>query len=130
MVGRRGEHVVAAFLCSQNWHPAITDAEGYDILATKGEDILRVQVKACPKPSKTSPSRNVVYYQWTCGIGRHKEILIPKDHYDVLALVALGPNFIRFINAEDVNKKSYRIKPEDLNAGLAGDTWREITNAL
>ena len=63
-------------------------------------------------------------------MGRHKEILIPKDHYDVLALVALGPNFIRFIKAEDVHKKSYRIKPEDLDARLAGDTWRQITHAL
>ena len=63
-------------------------------------------------------------------MGRHKEILIPKDHYDVLALVALGPDLIRFINAEDVNKKSYRIKSENFYAGVAGDTWRTITNAL
>ena len=61
------------------------------------------------------------------GLDPYKNILTESDHYDGLAL---GPNFIRFINAEDVNKKSYRIKPEDLDAGLAGDTWREITHAL
>ena len=34
MTGRRGEHVVASFLCSQGWHPVIADAEGYDIIFT------------------------------------------------------------------------------------------------
>ena len=63
-------------------------------------------------------------------MGRHKEILIPKGHYNVLALVALGSDLIRFINAEDVNTKSYRIKPENFHAGVAGDTWRTIANAL
>jgi len=69
-------------------------------------------------------------YQWTAGLGRHKEILIPTDHYDVLALVALGPDVIQFVHAKDVNKKTYRTKPENLYAELAGDTWRAITNAL
>ena len=61
------------------------------------------------------------------GLDPYKNILTESDHYDGLAL---EPNFIRFINAEDVHKKSYRIKPEDLDAGLAGDTWRTIANAL
>ena len=69
-------------------------------------------------------------YQWTAGLGRHKEILIPTDHYDVLALVALGPDVIQFVNAKDVNKETYRAKPENLYAELAGDTWRVITDAL
>ena len=64
------------------------------------------------------------------GLDPYKNILTESDHYDVLGLVVLGSNFIRFINAEEVNKKSYRIKPKDLDAGLAGDTWRDITNAL
>ena len=56
--------------------------------------------------------------------------LILADHYDVLALVALEPNVIQFVNAKDVNKKTFRTKPENLHAGLTGDTWRAITNAL
>ena len=64
------------------------------------------------------------------GLGRRKDILIPTDHYDVLALVALEPNVIQFVNAKDVNKKTYRTKPENMHAGLTGDTWRAITNAL
>ena len=64
------------------------------------------------------------------GLGRNKNILIPTDHYDVVALVALEPNVIQIVNARDVNKKTIRTKPENLHAGLTGDTWRAITNAL
>ena len=64
------------------------------------------------------------------GLGRNKNILISTDHYDVLALVALEPNVIQFVNARDANKKTIRTKPENLHAGLTGDTWRAVTNAL
>ena len=43
------------------------------------------------------------FYRWTVGLGRRKEILTPIDHYDVLALVALGPDVITFMYASDVN---------------------------
>ena len=64
------------------------------------------------------------------GLGRNKNILIPTDHYDVLALLALEPNVIQFVNARDVDKKTFRTKPENLHARLTGDTWRAITDAL
>ena len=96
MTGQRGEHVVASFLCSQSWHPVIADAEGYDIIATKGTYIIRIQVKSCSGPIIGKRERAPGFYRWTVGLGRHKEILIPTDHYDVLALVALGPDAITF----------------------------------
>ena len=58
MVGRRGEPLVAAFLCSQDWHPVISDADGYDILATQDLHILRVQVKATLEPQKDKQRSN------------------------------------------------------------------------
>ena len=64
------------------------------------------------------------------GLGHSKDILIPTDHYDVLALVALEPNVTQFVDAKDVNKKTYRTKTEDLHAGLTRDTWGAITDAL
>ena len=64
------------------------------------------------------------------GLGYYKDILILTDHYDVWALVALEPNVIQFVNARDANKKTIRTKPENLHAGLTGDTWGAITNAL
>ena len=130
MIGRRGEHLVAAFLCSQDWHPVISDADGYDILATQDPHILRVQVKATLEPQKDKDRSNRKSCKWTVGLGRNKNILIPTDHYDFLALVALEPNLIQFINVKDVNKKTSRTKPERLHAGLTGDTWRAITDAL
>ena len=41
------------------------------------------------------------------GLGHYKDILIPTDHYDVSALVALEPDVIQFFNAKDVNKKTF-----------------------
>ena len=130
MIGRRGEHLVAAFLCCQDWHPVISDADGYDILATRDPHIIRVQMKATLEPQKDKGRSNRKSWKWTVGLGRNKNILIPTDHYDVLTLVALEPNLIQFINVKDVNKMTSRTKPERLHAGLTGDTWRAITDAL
>ena len=130
MIGRRGEHLVAAFLCCQDWHPVISDADGFDILATRDPHIIRVQMKATLEPQKDKGRSNRKSWKWTVGLGRNKNILIPTDHYDVLALVALEPNVIQFVNARDVNKRPFRTKPENLHAGLTGDTWGAITKAL
>ena len=94
---------MCSFLCSQGWHPVIADAEGYDILATKGTKILRIQVKSCSGPIIGKGERAPGFYRWTGRLGRRKEFLTPIDHYDVLALVALGPDVITFMYASDVN---------------------------
>jgi len=82
------------------------------------------------KPHKEKARSDRKSWKWTVGPGRNKNILIPTDHYDVLALVALEPNVIQFVNARDVDKKTFRTKAENLHAGLTGDTSRAITNAL
>ena len=87
-------------------------------------------MKATPEPHKDKARSDRKSWKWTVGLDRNKNILIPTDHYDVLALVALEPNVIQFVNARDVDKKTFRTKPENLHAGLTGDTWRAITNAL
>ena len=87
-------------------------------------------MKAPPEPHKDKARSDRKSWKRTVGIGRNKNILIPTDHYDVLALVALEPNVIQFVNAKDVNKKTFRTKPENLHAGLTGDTCKAITNAL
>ena len=119
-----------AILCSQDWHPIISDADGYDILATRDPHILWVQVKAMLEPHKEKARSDRKSWKWTVGAGRNKNILIPTGHYDVLALLALEPNVIQFVNVRDVNKKTFRTKPERLHAGFTGDTWRAITDAL
>ena len=106
MTGRRGEHVVASFLCSQGWHPVIADAEGYDIIATKGTHILGIQVKSCSGPIIGKRERAPGYYRWTAGLGGKKQLGIPTENYDVLALCALGPDAITFLYASDVTKKN------------------------
>ena len=110
--------------------PVISDADGYDILATQDPHTLRVQVKATLEPHKDKWRSDRISCKWTVGLGRNKNILIPTDHYDVLDLVALEPNVIQVVNAKDLNKRTFRTKAETLHAGHTGDTWRFITNAL
>ena len=121
---------MCSFLCSVGWHPVIADAEGYDIIATKGTHILRIQVKSCSGPIIGKRERAPGFYRWTVGLGRHKEILIPTDHYDVLALVALGPDAITFLYASDVTKKTFRIRPGDIHDRTSENTWAGITRKL
>ena len=49
-------------------------------------------MKATLEPQKDKGRSNRKSWKWTVGLGRNKNILIPTDHYDVLALVALAPN--------------------------------------
>ena len=79
---------------------------------------VRIQVKSCAGPIIGKRERAPGFYRWTVGLGRHKEILIPTDHYDVLALVALG---------RGVNKITYRIRPEDIHERTSENTWTGIT---
>tara|TARA_B100000676_G_C17348993_1_gene469942 strand:- start:1 stop:201 length:201 start_codon:yes stop_codon:yes gene_type:complete len=44
-------------------------------------------------------------------LGRNTNILIPTDHYDVSALVALAPNVTQVVNAQDVNKWTVQTIP-------------------
>ena len=112
------------------WHPVIADAEGYDIIATKGTHMLRIQVKSCSGPIIGKRERAPGYYRWTAGLGGKKQLGTPTENYDVLALCALGPDVVTFVDAKDVNKKTYRAKPGSLSEKTTEDTWRAITNAL
>ena len=128
--GFNGEHVVCSFLCSVGWQPVIADAEGYDILATKGTNILRIQVKSSSGPAIGKGERAPGFYQWTAGLGGKKQLGTPTESYDVLALCALGPDAITFLYASDVTKKTFRIKPGDIHERTSENTWAGITRKL
>ena len=91
---------------------------------------VRIQVKSCAGPIIGKRERAPGFYRWTVGLGRHKKNLIPTDHYDVLALAALGPDVIQFVNAKDVNKKTYRVKPDSLSDRTTEDTWKDVAAKL
>ncbi len=87
-------------------------------------------MKATLEPHKDKARSYCKSLKWIVGRGRNKNILIPTDHYDVLALVAMEPNVIQLVNARDVNKKTIRTKRENLHAGPTRGSWRAITNAV
>ena len=128
--GFDGKYVVCSFLCSVGWQPVIADAEGYDILATKGTNILRIQVKSSSGPAIGKGERAPGFYQWTAGLDGKKQLGTPTESYDVLALCALGPDAITFLYASDVTKKTFRIRPGDIHERTSENTWAGITRKL
>ena len=88
------------------WHPVIAEAEGYDIIATKGTHMLRIQVKSSSGPIIGKRERAPGYYRWTAGLGGNKQLGTPTESYDVLALCALGSDAITFLYASDVTRKT------------------------
>ena len=125
-----GEHVVCSFLCLVGWHPVIADAAGYDILATKGTNILRIQVKSCSGSIIGKRERAPGFYRWTVGLGRKKQLGTPTAQYDVLALCALRFDAITFLYASDVNKKTFRVRPGDIHDRTSENTWAGITRKI
>ena len=120
--GRRGEHIVAAFLISQGWQSSIVDAVGYDIVATQGKKIYRVQVKSSARARLEKASW---YYGFSIGIGGHKKTKNPTRYYDVLALCAIDLNSIYFLPGKNVFKKTYRFRREVFfDARLSETSWR------
>ena len=121
--GRSGEHLGASFLCSVGWQAVLADAAGYDIIATNDNSILRVQVKSCSQPIIGKRERAPGWFRWTTGMGGNKELRTPTDYYDVMALTALSKSAITFIPAAEINKKTYRIHPDSLNAETSAVSW-------
>ena len=128
--GRVGEHAVASFLFSQGWYTTLVDAEGYDLLATFGRRILRIQVKTATAPVIGKRERAPGWYRWTVGMGGTKRLGNPSEHYEILALYAHGKNAITFVAASTINKKTYRIHPDTLTAETSKKTWLAALEVL
>ena len=121
--GRVGEHAVASFLFSQGWQTTLADAEGYDLLATLGRKILRIQVKTATAPTIGKRERAPGWYRWTIGMGTTKRLGNQSEHYEILALYAHGKGAITFVPASSINKKTFRIHPETLDDHTSQTTW-------
>ena len=92
--------------------------------------MLRIQVKSCSGPIIGKRERAPGYYRWTAGLGGKKQLGTPTEKYDVLALCALGPDVVAFVDAKDVNKKTYRAKLDTLGDRTTEDTWKDVVAKL
>jgi len=73
----------------QGWSPSIINADGFDIIAVRQGETLRVQSKATKQPYKPTQ------YQWSCSASRPKRPLTLAD-CDVVAFVGLDIRRVYF----------------------------------
>tara|TARA_R100001443_G_scaffold94895_1_gene101413 strand:+ start:108 stop:446 length:339 start_codon:yes stop_codon:yes gene_type:complete len=82
----------------QGWSPSIINANGFDIIAVRQGETLRVQSKATKRPYEATQ------YQWSCSVSRPKRPLTIAD-CDIVAFVALDSRRVYFVPIDRVNEQ-------------------------
>lgn len=102
------------------------DAEGYDIIATRGRDIMRVQVKTTRIVQRAGQG-----YQWQVCKGGQKQTLTLND-CDVVALVALDVRKVIFVAVDEVEGQlTKRVSANTmLSPGYENDSWETALSCL
>lgn len=80
------------------WSPSIINANGFDIIAVREGQTLRVQSKATQRPFKPTQ------YQWSCSAARPKRPLTVAD-CDVVSFVALDLRRAYFVPVQRVDQQ-------------------------
>lgn len=104
--GRIGELLTAVVIESLGWNAIITPMDYIDILATKDNEFIRVQVKA----AMLRENRNKYKYN-SCSNGGSK---LNPNYVDILATVALDTRRVIFHNIGGI-ENSLSIHPEDFD---------------
>ena len=102
------------------------DTEGYDIIATRGRDIMRVQVKTTRIVQRAGQG-----YQWQVCKGGQKQTLTLND-CDVVALVALDVRKAVFIAVGELSGQlTKRVSASTmLSPGYENDSWETALSYL
>jgi hypothetical protein len=82
----------------QGWSPSIINADGFDIIAVRQGETLRVQSKATKRPFKPTQ------YQWSCSASKPKRPLTVAD-CDVVSFVALDLRRAYFVPVQRVDQQ-------------------------
>ena len=97
----------------------MVDTEGMDILASRGRDFLRIQVK-----SSNSYKNDKNGYQWQTNKGGKKERL-NIDDCDIVALVALDIRRIFYMHVSQLirNRTKRMTRKNMLSPTIEEDSW-------
>ena len=125
-IGAAGEYLACSIICAYGWSASLVDTEGYDIIATRGRDIMRVQVKTTRIAQRAGQG-----YQWQVCKGGQKQTLTLND-CDVVALVALDVRKSVFIAVDELNGQlTKRISVSTvLSPGYENDSWETALSYL
>jgi len=125
-IGAAGEYLACSIICGYGWSASLVDTEGYDIIAIRNGDIMRVQVK-----TTRSAQRDGQGYQWQVCKGSPKVTLTVKD-CDAVALVALDVRKIAFFPVNEVEGQlTKRVSANTmLSPGHENDSWETALSYL
>lgn len=101
VTGRIGEYIAAAVCEMHGWKTAISPAAGFDMIATRGSSIYRVQVKASSFHAPDGRRYAAGKLQWHFGIGGAKRAPTIDD-YDFAACVSIPHRKCIFMPIEQI----------------------------
>jgi len=125
-IGAAGEYLACSIICAYGWTASVVDAEGYDIIATRGRDVMRVQAKTTRLVQRAGQG-----YQWQVSKSRPKQALTIED-CDVVALVALDVRKSVFVAVGELNGQlTKRVSANTmLSPGYENDSWETALSYL
>ena len=101
VTGRIGEYIAAAVCEMHGWKTVISPAAGFDMIATRGSKIYRVQVKASSFHTPDGSRYKTGKLQWHFGIGGAKRAPTIDD-YDFAACVSIPHRKCIFMPIEEI----------------------------
>ena len=125
MAGLIGEHIAASAILQRGWACAMTQQDGFDLIAIHDRETYRVQVKACAlshRPHKKS-------LQFIMGVGRNKRLPTFAD-WDILAIVSSETRAVSFLPIHEVNQSKITRSINLFNPDDERDSWDRTIEVL
>ena len=124
--GQRGELLVAEKLISKGWDVAdpLGHNHAYDLLAIKGDKILKIQVKATVE-YKTRHKQGF-YWQFNTSKGRHRNTKYEVAEVDFFILVALDVSKYWIVPYKNLTAICVKIGAGDNKYRKFEDAWEVL----
>ena len=120
--GLMGEYITLATILELGWRCGHAAQDGVDVIAWRGNDFMRIQVKSARLRKQSDRSAAVYHHQ--LGSGRDKKTRPDPSVYDILARVAIDQRRVFFCAASTIEKLSERRSPEFFDKiDLEYDSW-------
>ncbi len=117
-VGRVGEFIAAARIEMAGWRAVLAAADGVDLVAMRGDRVVRVQVKA------TSLLIDATRYRFSTNRGGDRRVL-SLDDCDVVALVCTDIGRCIFRPVQDVPVRTTTIPKRSVTAAAEAASFQK-----
>ena len=117
-VGRVGEFIAAARIEMAGWRAVLAAADGVDLVAMRGDRVVRVQVKA------TSLLVDATRYRFSTNRGIDRRVL-SLDDCDVVALVCTDIGRCIFRPVQDVPVRTTTIPKRSVTAAAEAASFQK-----